>query len=619
LSSDPASLILNPKPRRPYTVSDRVLAANRLNIAKAVRAASDRWRLGSPTEAEKEAWRQNLLRARQVLHDDHTWKYAPCFRHGLTALSLERSLVLAGESSDEYHAHLARFDRLVRGLEPGPLSDPAKLARAAALASWRRLRALRLDREWTLRALVDALHQGIRARQQAQPAGHPPRLAADGLGLLPASALAGLSAALEAASSSWLCTWGPITRLNNRFDQLWSKLVEELGQLAPRLPSSFCWEIACMRPSPLVENYTLWPVEVLGNPLLPPSCILARLAERGLQVKAVAGWHCHPPFSSRLEADVYQVKQDAQRLQAWTEGLGEGRVLIAGEPDYRRLGQLRRAEAAARAAASNPAAEPERLPLPQSFEEFLQLVERAFGPEPPRRAGDATAPGEGPESGSASEAGPDAGRGLAEEIFAPSPGSEARSSLASLPYLPPEPPVGDAGRLRRLAELLWDRVERVGRRADREASRLAELVEAYGDLLGRPPQPAPAPALLETSAAPEASAPRLESSAPSGPDTPEATEASEAPDTPPALEQRDELATEVLEVFREKRSAILRSVTHERVIRLALYDLAVERFGPQAEFESLKEKDDRWEQLYHEFFQIFFGYMHRHRPDAGSG
>jgi len=72
------------------------------------------------------------LRARQVLHDDCTWKYATCFRHGLTALSLERSLVLAGESPEEYRAHLARFDRLVLGLEPRTQSDPAKLARATA-------------------------------------------------------------------------------------------------------------------------------------------------------------------------------------------------------------------------------------------------------------------------------------------------------------------------------------------------------------------------------------------------------------------------------------------------------------------------------------------------------
>ena len=51
-----------------------MLAANRLNLQKATRAASDRRRLGIRTETEMEAWRQNLLRARQVLHDDRTWK-----------------------------------------------------------------------------------------------------------------------------------------------------------------------------------------------------------------------------------------------------------------------------------------------------------------------------------------------------------------------------------------------------------------------------------------------------------------------------------------------------------------------------------------------------------------
>ena len=121
-------LIPNPQqpqtPKRRYTVSEKVLAANRLNLEKAVRAATTRRRLGLRTNAEEEAWRQNLLRARQALHDDRTWKYATCFRHGLTALSLERSLVLAGESAEEYRQHLARFDRLVQGMEPGLSPTP---------------------------------------------------------------------------------------------------------------------------------------------------------------------------------------------------------------------------------------------------------------------------------------------------------------------------------------------------------------------------------------------------------------------------------------------------------------------------------------------------------------
>ena len=51
----------------------------------------------------------------------------------------------------------------------------------------------------------------------------------------------------------------------------------------------------------------------------------------------------------------------------------------------------------------------------------------------------------------------------------------------------PNEPVDDAGRVRRLAELLWQRVEQVRERAEREAQGLAERLDAYGDALGRPP------------------------------------------------------------------------------------------------------------------------------------
>ena len=140
LTSDPASLPPTPqsltpdpapRPRRRYTVSEKVLAANRLNLEKAVRAATTRRRLGLRTNAEEEAWRQNLLRARQVLHEDRTWKYATCFRHGLTALSLERSLVLAGESAESTASILPASTAWCKewspDLSPIPPSSPAPL------------------------------------------------------------------------------------------------------------------------------------------------------------------------------------------------------------------------------------------------------------------------------------------------------------------------------------------------------------------------------------------------------------------------------------------------------------------------------------------------------------
>ena len=509
----PTTEPLAPNKRR-YTLSEKALAARRLNQEKATRAASDRRRLGNPTWAEKEAWRLNLLRARRVLDDDRTWKYAPCFRHGLTAISLERSLVLAGENPDEYRAHLARFDRLVEGLKPGPRSDPPKLARATALVAWRRLRALRLDREWTLRALLEVLQQAIRAREEAvkepgdqaslgfeTPAGEgfvPGRTAPDGLGFLGSDPLLGLGLGLESASCSWVGTWRALTRLNNRFDQLWCALVELLGEAPPFLPSDVWWERGRMHPSPIVEDYTRWPAEVLGNPLRSPTEIVARLADRGVSVKPAWRWNFHPKFRSLEEAENYWWRRGEERRQAERERLEEETVTVAGDPHYCLLGRARRAEQAGITGGASKQAQP--LPLPETFEQFLALVERAFGPEPP---GGPQAPS-GPKPPGVHEGASTVG-GASVEADASTASRESLSDSGQRVHDDPSPssvevgpgvvpssagtdpnqPTDDPGRVRHLAELLWQRVERVRERAEAETRRLAQLVDAYGDALGR--------------------------------------------------------------------------------------------------------------------------------------
>jgi hypothetical protein len=591
------SVFQQPAKRR-YTLSEKALAARRLSVEKATRAASDRRRLGNPTLAEKESWRLNLLRARQVLHDDHTWKYAPCFRHGLTAISLERSLVLAGESLDEYRAHLARFDRLVQGMEAGPLSDPAKLARATALVAWRRLRALRLDREWTLRALTDVLQQAIRVREIAdgsgQPSGNSPSLAADGLGYLGPDPLFTLGLGLEDASCSWVGTWRALTRLNNRFDQLWCALVDTVGGAPPFLPSDVWWERGRMRPSPIVEEYTRWPAEVLGNPLRRPSEILAYLADRAVTMKPVWGWNFHPMFRSLDEADNYRWQTDEQRRRAEPERLEQERLTVAGDPHYCLLGRVRRAQLETRGRSGpgisvkddgeeSRSVTGEALPLPETFEQFLALVERAFGHQPP--------PAER----------------LADEA------QESASSGDTLPVSQSELPAPtDTERVRHLAELLWQRVERVRERAESEARRLAKLVDAYGDALSWPRSEE----FLRAEATESGLASRnLHAEASRGREA--QAEVAELPEEPEETNPPETLPTEILQVFREKRSGRLRKGGNERVIRLEIYDLAVSRFGKQPDLELLKRTHDRFDQLHHEFFEVFFSQAHP--ADAGSG
>jgi len=172
-----------------------------------------------------------------------------------------------------------------------------------------------------------------------------------------------------------------------------------------------------------------------------------------------------------------------------------------------------------------------------------------------------------------------------------------------------EKPTDDPGRVRHLAELLWQRVERVRERADDEARRLAQLLDAYGDALGRAPSGESQAGESQRSAATEAEGTPNDG----GPDLSDKREeyAAEAPQAT--------LAMEILQLFREKRSGRLRKGGNERVIRLGIYDLAVSRFSKQPDFELLKRTHDRFDQLHHEFFEIFFGQFHPERPDAGSG
>ena len=537
---------------------------------------------------------------------------------------------------------------------------------------------------------MDCLQQAIHARAEAREAGgvEPSGLAADalaasvpapdGLGYLGPDPLISLGLGLEAASSNWIGTWRALTRVNNRFDQLWYALVETLGEVPPFISPSHWWERARMRPSPVVEDYLKWPVEVLGNPLLPASRILARLAECGIRVRPVAGWACSPVFRTLEEADNYRWHQGEERRRTEGERLEEGRLTVAGDPDYRLLARARRAEAegaeagagcgAAANAGGPKGACADQPPLPSSFEEFLELVQRAFGPEPPRvpRESNPALEAVGIPAGGSGSGDLPLASGASGPAPSSSPAVEARPSITSpgVPLLPAEhaEPVDDAGRVRRLAELLWERVELVRERAEREARRLVELVDAYGDALGRPqvgesakseePEAseefaASGPRCLagrvEPLAAGDGSGPiiraadrgqkvstgssagpratkRQQAPAAGAPERVEEQETREEQSTEglDRVERREGLASTILEVFREKRSGKLRSGGPERVIRLTVYDLAVARFGKQPDFGLLKLTHDRFNQLHQEFFQTFFAYAQHLAPDAGG-
>src|SRR5437667_10501186 len=82
-----------PPPQRKYTVSPKVLAAARANLAKA-NAISKQVRY-RPTPKRLIACRANLVKALVALKDDQS-AWAPRFRLGTHTASLRRILVLAG-------------------------------------------------------------------------------------------------------------------------------------------------------------------------------------------------------------------------------------------------------------------------------------------------------------------------------------------------------------------------------------------------------------------------------------------------------------------------------------------------------------------------------------------
>ncbi len=126
------------KPKRQYTVSPKVLAANRANLLRAnavpqaIRYRRTARRLG--------ACRANLLKAQAALKalGDGSPAYGASFRHGLYCVSLPRSLGRAGESAQEFEAHLDLFERAFAPQD----EEEKKLVRGIAETAWRRNRRL---------------------------------------------------------------------------------------------------------------------------------------------------------------------------------------------------------------------------------------------------------------------------------------------------------------------------------------------------------------------------------------------------------------------------------------------------------------------------------------------
>ena len=120
----------NTRTKRKYTVSDKVRAANRINMAKALAVDKKiRYRL---TDKRLAANRASLVKARYV-------------RNRLRAVDLRKSAVQAGETEEEYDRHM----ELVEQVLPAESERQRNGVRGLAQALWRRRRVFgnRVQRE----------------------------------------------------------------------------------------------------------------------------------------------------------------------------------------------------------------------------------------------------------------------------------------------------------------------------------------------------------------------------------------------------------------------------------------------------------------------------------------
>ena len=264
------------KPKRKYTVTERVRAACRANLAKANAVPkSIRYRA---TEPRLLACRANLIRAVAARRADWSARYAPSFRLGCYAMSLPRSLAAAGESEAEYERHLELF---ARGFAPSDQVEK-KLVRAMAKVWWRRLRALRLQSRWETNRLRARLDYAA--------------YLAD-LGLAGQDHDGNTAIELYEVFVEELPLYNTLERLNRRFERLARVLMERRAD--PSAHVEF-WLRRHASESVMEKQLEV----LLENPFLKPSALERQIdAElREPAVRAVTGWTWRTPEPEEFEA-----------------------------------------------------------------------------------------------------------------------------------------------------------------------------------------------------------------------------------------------------------------------------------------------------------------------------
>src|SRR2546428_993790 len=271
-------------PRRPYTVTAKVLAACRTNLQKANAVPkSHRYR---PTPRRLAACRRNLEKAHATLRTalqsslrapgraagSRSPAYGTSFRHGLYCVLLGRSLDIAGESREEFRQHIELFDRAFAPRD----HEEARLVRAIAETAWRRLRAFRGQARWERLAIRYRLAEAAEKPRVSPP---KPRLrrASD-----PAARDEALAWELVAILARDYALMGWLGRLDHRMKRLCRVLIEKRSG-----------ESAEFSARPHDTALFSMPLAALSNPFLTPSRVARALEPpppRELKLKPVGEW-----------------------------------------------------------------------------------------------------------------------------------------------------------------------------------------------------------------------------------------------------------------------------------------------------------------------------------------
>src|SRR6516165_127161 len=208
------------------------------------------------TEKRRAAQRAATLQAAWAHKRDRSVHYASGFLNGYQVADPSRALALSAATLDEYEAHLAVYDI---GLHP-VTELQEKLARAAAMASWKWLTGMRLYGDTEVLGVWECLDRLAQERQS--PSGVRQELTPQ--------RLMEFARELNHVFERWLGWDEEVAPLDHRLMQLLRQGIVERG--APKQ------RIKHLRSSPTVENFSAHSAEVLASPGCCAKRVRARLA-----------------------------------------------------------------------------------------------------------------------------------------------------------------------------------------------------------------------------------------------------------------------------------------------------------------------------------------------------